>query len=46
MLQLSRVSRVCLGLVSLTLDKQEPRSSGFAVVCLWCLGFNPRARMY
>ena len=25
--QLSRVSRVCLGLVSLTLDKQEPRSS-------------------
>ncbi len=28
MLQLSRVSRVCLGLVSLTLDKQEPRSSG------------------
>lgn len=28
MLQLSRVSMVCLGLFSLTLDKQEPRSSG------------------
>ncbi len=28
MLQLSRVSSVCLGLVSLTLDKQELRSSG------------------
>ena len=27
MLQLSRVSRVCPWLVSLTLDKQEPRGS-------------------
>ena len=28
MRKLSRVSRVCLGLVLLTLDKQKPRSSG------------------